>query len=220
VVHTEPARERLRAIAPKATIQLAAWPIVSEVSPPALASIAGDEVTAVFPGEARDGKGLDIFLSALPYMNGIDVFDLPTVVTTAAQCSVRNARDERVRMGTEWLANDGYYARLQASSLAILPYRREAMANAGISASLLDVLAVGLPAVITTAIARGLPAGYEGAVVVAPDSPDALAEGVNEATRRLDDLRAAAREQGPAFVVKHHSYERYLDSLLEAGSAR
>jgi glycosyltransferase involved in cell wall biosynthesis len=177
-------------------------------------------VTAVFPGEARSSKGLDILLSALRNIEGIDVVDLPTVVTTDAQFSVRNAMDERVRMGSEWLTNDEYYARLQAASLAILPYRRAAMANAGISSSLLDVLAVGLPAVITTPIARGLPAGYEGAIVVEPDSVEALAAGVNEAVRRRDDLRSAAREQGPAFVVKHHSYEQYLDSLLEAAGAR
>jgi glycosyltransferase involved in cell wall biosynthesis len=220
VVHTEPARERLRAIAPKATVQLASWPIVSETSPPALASASRDEVRAVFPGEAREGKGLDVLLSALPYIEGIDIFDLPTVVTAEAQFSVRNARDERVRMGAEWLSNADYYGRLQAASIAILPYRRAAMANAGISASLLDVLAVGLPAVITAPIARGLPAGYEGAIVVAPDSATELADGVNEALRRLDELRAAAREQGPAFVLKHHSYEQYLDALLEAGTVR
>jgi hypothetical protein len=219
VVHTDGARERLGRIVPSARIELASWPIVSESSPPALAAPSGEQIIALFPGEARVGKGLSILLSALPYIDGVDVFDLPTVVTAEAQLSVRNARDDRLRMGTEWLTNDAYQSHLCAASLAVLPYRTEATANAGISASLLDALAVGLPAVITEPIARGLPPNYGGAIVVPPNSAAALAAGIHDALGRLDELRAAAREEGPPFVVKHHSYEQYLDTLVALGTS-
>jgi hypothetical protein len=173
----------------------------------------------VFPGECREGKGLDVLLDALPSVSGLDTVDLPTVVTPQAQRLVHAARDPRVQMSTSWLTNDDYQARLRGAALAVLPYRKSAMANAGISASLLDILAVGLPAVITKPIARGLPPDYEGAVVVDADSPRALAAGINRALAELDSLRAAARRQGPAFVAANHSYERYLDVLIEAGAS-
>ncbi|HTL87753.1 MAG TPA: glycosyltransferase [Acidimicrobiia bacterium] len=218
VVHTAAARERLARIVPASPIHLAPWPIVSAAAPPELACGSG-AVTAVFPGECRAGKGLDVLLDALPSVSGLDQVDLPTVVTADAQHLVRSAADPRVRISTSWLTNDEYHARLRAASLAVLPYRTSAMANAGISASLLDVLAVGLPAVITKPIARGLPPRYEGAIVVDADSPAALADGINRALTQLDELRVAAQQQGPSFVVANHSYERYLATLIEAGTA-
>jgi hypothetical protein len=220
VVHTEAARERLARIVPSSPIHLASWPIVSAESPPELACDRHDRIVAVFPGECRQGKGLDVLLDALPDVDGLDIVDLPTVVTADGQDLVQAAADPRVHMGTTWLTNEQYQARLRAATLAVLPYRTSAMANAGISASLLDVLAVGLPAVITRPIARGLPPDYEGAVVVDADSPAALADGINRALRELDALRAAARRQGPGFVVANHSYERYLQVLIAAGTER
>jgi hypothetical protein len=219
VVHTEAARDRLARIVPDASIHTASWPTVLAADPPQPASGRPDSVTLVFPGEARQGKGLDVLLHALEDLDGIDIVDLPTVMTEDAREMVRRAGDPRVRIGTTWLTNDDYQRHLRASTLAVLPYRTAAMANAGISASLLDVLAVGLPAVITKPIARGLPKGYGGAIVVEPDSPAALARGIYQAIRDLDRLRTDARAQGPAFVATHHSYERYLEALVAAGTS-
>jgi hypothetical protein len=218
VVHTAAARERLARIVPSSPIHLASWPIVSAAAPPELAHDRNDRTVAVFPGECRQGKGLDVLLDALPSVDGLDLLDLPTVVTADGQDLVHSAADRRVHMGTTWLTNEEYQDRLRGATLAVLPYRTSAMANAGISASLLDILAVGLPAVITKPIARGLPPDYEGAVVVDADSPGALADGINRALRDVDALRAAARHQGPAFVMAYHSYERYLQLLVEAGT--
>jgi hypothetical protein len=219
VVHTEGARNRLARIVPGAPIHVASWPTVLAADPPQPAPGRPDLVAVVFPGEARQGKGLDVLLEALEDLDGIDIVDLPTVMTDGARELVQRVADPRVRMGKTWLTNDEYQRHLRAATLAVLPYRTAAMANAGISASLLDVLAVGLPAVITKPIARGLPEGYGGAIVVEPDSPPALARGIYQAIRALDRLRTAARAQGPAFVAKHHSYERYLEALVAAGTS-
>jgi Glycosyl transferases group 1 len=219
VVHNVGARERLARIVPPDVVHLGSWPIVAASAPPQLASGNGNEVVAVFPGECREGKGLDVLLGALPAIRGVDRFDLPTVVNATAQALVQRSGDPRLEIGTSWLTNDEYHGHLRAATLAVLPYRTAAMANAGISASLLDVLSVGLPAVITRPIARALPDDYEGAVVVEPDSVDALAAGVVDAVQRIDELRAAAQRQGPAFVVANHSYEKYLETIVEVGTS-
>lgn len=218
VVHTEKARDRLSRIVPNERIFLTAWPVVSASSPPALAHDGTGGVRAVFPGECRESKGLDVLIDALPMIDGVDAFDLPTVVARDAQARVRGADDERLRMGTAWLSNDDYHSHLRDATFAVLPYRTAAMSNAGISASLLDVLSVGLPAVITKPIARGLPESYGGAVVVDPDSSAALAAGVKELLANLDAVRDAARLEGPRFVAEHHSYENYLDVLMQVGT--
>ncbi|HEV7527153.1 MAG TPA: glycosyltransferase [Acidimicrobiia bacterium] len=218
VVPSEAAKDRLGRIVAADLIHVAAWPIASAAAPPQLATDAPDEVVAVFPGECRPGKGLDVLMQALPAVTGVDAFDLPSVVTADAQALVAAASDPRVRMGTSWATNEAYQEHLRAAALAVLPYRSAATSNAGISASLLDVLAVGLPAVITRPIAGGLPDGYGGAVVVEPDSPSALAAGIAKAIANLDELRGRARVEGPAFVLEHHTYERYLQTIVEAGA--
>ena len=218
VVHTPAAQDRLARIVPGDLIRTARWPIISAAAPPELATDAPDDLVAVFPGECREGKGLDVLLQALPAMEGLAILDLPSVVTGGAQALVARAADPRIRMGTTWLTNDDYQQHLRSAALAVLPYRAAATANAGISASLLDILAVGLPAVITRPIAGGLPEGYGGAVVVEPDSAPALAAGMATAIANVDELRRCARTQGPAFVRAQHTYEQYLETIIEAGS--
>jgi glycosyltransferase involved in cell wall biosynthesis len=221
VVPSDAARNRLSQVVPAERIHVLPWPIVSGATPPALALENGTdgEIVAVMPGEARSGKGLDVLLDALGGVEGVSAFDLPTVVTDDARALVRQAGDPRVHMGTTWLSNDDYRARLQAASFAVLPYRTSGTANGGISASLLDVLAVGLPAVVTEPIARMLPAGYGGAVVVAPDDAAALARGITQAVHDLDGLRARARAEGPTFVLAHHTYEQFLAAILALAPA-
>jgi hypothetical protein len=219
IVPSDAARDRLAKVVPADRVRAAPWPIVSVAAPPPLATGTPGELVAVMPGEARAGKGLDVLLAALPDVDGVTVLDLPTVVTTEAQALVRRRPDPRVRMGTSWASNEEYRGHLAAASLAVLPYSTAAAANGGISASLLDVLSVGLPAVVTTPIARVLPPDYGGAVVVAPGSPAALASGIADAVQRIDELRACAQEQGPAFVLAHHTYERFLQTIVEVGSS-
>ncbi len=218
VVHTPAARDRLARIVRGDLIHTAKWPIISAAAPPELATDAPVEAVAVFPGECRAGKGLDVLLEALPQVPGLAALDLPSVVTADARRLVEHACDPRIRMGTGWLTNEAYQERLRSAALAVLPYRTAATANAGISASLLDVLAIGLPAVISRPIAGGLPDGYGGAVVVEPDSAPALAAGIARALANLDELRACARDQGPSFVRTHHTYEQYLRTIIAAGS--
>jgi hypothetical protein len=214
VVPSDPARNRLGRVVPVERVHVVPWPIISAAAPPELARGTDGEIVAVMPGEARAGKGLDVLLNALGATDGITVLDLPTVVAADAQALVRQSGNPRVRMGTTWLPNDDYRARLHAASLAVLPYRTSGAANGGISASLLDVLSVGLPAVITEPIARMLPPGYGGAIVVAPDEAAALARGITQAVNELDALRTRARAEGPAFVLAHHTYEQFLDAVV------
>jgi len=218
VVHTAAARDRLARIVRADRIHTAKWPIISAAAPPELATDAPAAAVAVFPGECRAGKGLDVLLEALPEVQGLAAIDLPSVVTADARRLVELAADPRIRMGTGWLTNEEYQERLRTAAFAVLPYRTAATANAGISASLLDVLAIGLPAVITRPIAGGLPEGYGGAVVIEPDSASALAAGITTALANLDELRRCALAQGPAFVRDHHTYEQYLRTIVAAGS--
>jgi glycosyltransferase involved in cell wall biosynthesis len=219
VVHTERAQQRLAQTVPANRIYLGSWPIVSRSHPRPLAAPNHDRTVAIFPGEARPGKGLDLLIEALPSITGVELFDFPTVVSPDARRLLGRAADPRVRLGTSWLPNDGYLAHLRDATVAVLPYRSSAMTNAGISASLLDVLSVGLPAVVSKPIADALPENYGGAVVVDADSSDALAKGIARALREIDDLGAAARAQGPTFVAQNHSYESYLEVLIDAGAS-
>jgi glycosyltransferase involved in cell wall biosynthesis len=218
VVPSTPARDRLAQIVEGDRIVVAPWPVVSAAVPPPLADDAPSEPTAVFPGEARVGKGLDVLLAALAAVPDLAKIDLPSVIAADAQALVRRTGDPRVAMGTTWASNEAYQAQLRAATLAVVPYPAAAAANGGISASLLDALAIGLPVVITEPIARLLPAGYGGAIVVRPGAPDALADGIRTALRDIDRLRAHARVEGPAFVVANHSYEQYLDTIVAAGA--
>jgi glycosyltransferase involved in cell wall biosynthesis len=218
LVPSLPARDRLARVVPADRIRVAPWPVVSETAPPPLAEPAEGEPRVVFPGEARIGKGLDVLLAALGAVPEIATMSLPSVVAADAQALVRRTADPRVEMGTTWATNEAYRSELRSAWLAVLPYPVAAAANGGISASLLDVLAVGLPAVVTEPIARVLPPDYGGAIVVRPDSPDALAEGITAALRRIDELRFHARAEGPAYVLAHHSYEQYLRAIVEAAA--
>ena len=112
VVHSPAARERLARIVPRDRIDVVGWPIASRANPPEPAPGAGRDAVAVFPGEARAGKGLDVLLEALPHIAELALLDLPSVVTEDAQRLVREADDSRIRVGTTWLTNDDYQSHL------------------------------------------------------------------------------------------------------------
>ena len=216
LVPSAQAHKRLGRVVSADRIRLAPWPIISAAAPPPLAAGTPGEIVAIMPGEARAGKGLDVLLAALGDVPGVTALDLPSVATSEAQQLVRGNGDRRIVMDTGWVSNEEYARRLHAASLAVLPYRSAAAANGGISASLLDALAVGLPVVVTESIARVLPPGFGGAVVVASDSATALAAGITRAVDNLDALAARAREEGPAYILANHTYEQYLRAIVDA----
>jgi len=103
---------------------------------------------------------------------------------------------------------------LVAADLTVLPYRSAFGFYGGASGALLSALAAGCPVVATTPLSQQLPPRYGGAVLAEPDDAQSLADGIESALSELGGLRRAAESQGPAFIYSHHSFERYLESLL------
>ena len=198
VVHTPAARDRLARIVPGDLIRTARWPIISAAAPPELATDAPEDLVAVFPGECREGKGLDVLLQALPAVDGLAALDLPSVVT-GRRAGARRARGRSADPDGNDVADErrlpGTSAFGHARGAPVPSGRDGERGHLGVAAR--RARGRACPRSSPVPIAGGLPEGYGGAVVVEPDSAPALAAGMATAIANLDELRRCSPDPGP-----------------------
>jgi glycosyltransferase involved in cell wall biosynthesis len=213
IVHTPHALETMRSFLPEHGVRLLGYPVVMPSSHMHADSVNHREL--VFLGYARTEKGLRHVIEALQWLPagvGLTVVGKQDPRTRSALVSMDH--QSRVRWIDRPVADDEYADRLCRAGLAILPYERSFGWKGGASGVLLEALAHGTPVVTTTALAPQLPPEYQGAVVVEPEDPKALAGGISFALEHLPRLLTAAKQQGPSFVASDHSFDAYLEGLL------
>jgi glycosyltransferase involved in cell wall biosynthesis len=214
IVHTKSAEKTIAEELPNAQITTIGYPI--EPPPPVARRPKEPVPTLLFAGSARPEKGLAYLLKALPR------------VTKDVRVLVMGRQDPETRAKLEPLANgrvtwvDRYVeteelvAAYQTCTLAIVPYDNWFGTHGGASGILLETLAFAAPAVISGSIAGQLPDDYQGAVIVEPESPEALAAGIEEALGSVERLTEGAAAQGPEFIRQNHSFPGYARSLVKA----
>jgi glycosyltransferase involved in cell wall biosynthesis len=201
-------------VVPDAELTLIGYPV--DPPPPVLRAPTPGPPTLLFAGSARPEKGLETLLIAM------------SLTTEELRVRVVGRQDPTIRAGLEKLANgrvtwvDDYVpaedlaAAYQSATLAVVPYTKWFGRHGGASGILLGALAFATPAVVSASIASQLPDGYRGAIVVEPESPEALAEGIDGALKSIDALTEGASAQGPEFIREHHSFPGYARELVGA----
>jgi glycosyltransferase involved in cell wall biosynthesis len=170
---------------------------------------------AIYAGRLAPEKGADVLLEAWAALAP----ETPATLCLVGDGPERAALEARARA----LGIDGRVrfagARadvapwLRAADLFVLPSRTE-----GLSVALLEAMACGLPVVATDVGATREAAGPDGAVVVPPGRPDALAAALATVLRdagRARALGAAARARAVAGFGIEAVAARHLDLYRE-----
>lgn len=219
VVHTPGAVAQMSAAFGEERVFLGRYPVAP------LAQSPPDEVPRSLPrlafaGLAREEKGLATLARAAQLLD-TEV----EVVILGPQSAGTRARygplfgDVQVRWVDTMLEIPELRRELGSATLAVLPYRDRFGDYGGSSATLLDTLAAGAPAVVSPALADQLPRGYGAVVSGDGEDPQALAAAIDRALADIARLRKEAREVGPGFIESAHSAAAYVDVLVEAAQA-
>lgn len=217
IVHTTSAARTISGVVPSATITTVGYPI--EPPPPVSRQTGAEVPTLLFAGTARPEKGLEYLLRALPILKQ----DIRVLVMgrqdPQTRAKLEPLANGRVTWVDRYVETEELVAAYQTSTLAIVPYDNWFGTHGGASGILLETLAFATPAVISGSIAGQLPDDYQGAVIVEPESPEALAAGIEEALGSVERLTEGAAAQGPEFIRQHHSFSGYAETLVKAVEA-
>ena len=89
-----------------------------------------------------------------------------------------------------------------------------------------DYMAAGRPTVIAADVPGNPVSESGGGVVVPPESPEALADGIEELMRLSPAVRLEMGKRARTYVAEHHSYRKLagrlaevLDEVLQAETA-
>jgi len=179
----------------------------------------------LFFGGLRWDKGPDILLDALPLLDD----DCAILIAGQAEhfgerevasCRGRLQDAERLISRLEFIPDEDVPKYFAASDVIVLPYRK---AFKGTSGVLQHAAAAGKP-VIATDVGEVGPTVREFGlgIVVEPESPSALAEGIREFLTRRDELTAEIRPRALQYaeandwrIMARKVREAYLASLEE-----
>lgn len=217
VVHTENARRSLGEFLPPGVLTRLQLPAIHRTDLPPRAP-AQDPPLLLFVGEARPEKGLELLLQALTRIEKEVALEVvgrqPTFLLDrlrSGPSSIRMSWTDRFVSSSE--LDEAY----QRASLVVLPYLGSFASTGAASSVLVEAFTRGVPVLTSSVLSDQLPSGYEGAVVVAPDDAETLAAGLRTALERLPHLEEGAR-RGIRDARMRHSYESYLEGLLEIAS--
>lgn len=214
LVHTQRAAEIIGEAARVSQVQIVGYPV--PVSLQRARRDRQDPPILLFTGAGRFHKGLDILIDALPLVHS----HVRLRVVGAQPPGLRETLDPGDSSSITWInrrvTDDELWEEYEHASLAILPYRQVFGADGGASGVLLEMLGCGLPIVTTPGLSAQLPPDRRGAVVADSDNPADLANAIDIALDRLDELTDEASEVGPRFIAENHSYDRYVEALADA----
>ena len=213
LVHTQRAAEIIGDAA-RVQVQIVGYPV--PVSSPRARRDRQDPPILLFTGAGRFHKGLDILIDALPLVHS----HVRLRVVGAQPPGLRETLDPGDSSFITWIdrrvTDDELWEEYEHASLAILPYRHIFGGDGGASGVLLEMLGCGLPIVTTPGLSAQLPPDRRGAVVADSDNPADLANAIDIALDRLDELTDEASEVGPRFIAENHTYDRYVEALASA----
>jgi glycosyltransferase involved in cell wall biosynthesis len=176
----------------------------------------GEPGVVMVVGDRAD-KGLDTVVAALRSATGWTRFDV--VAPPSAELERRLAPLQGRTRIIAPVTGAAFDAVLRQASLLIAAYPaavRAKMAPTGIGA---DALRNAIPLVASDYLAEQFPTGYGGLVTCRPDDPASLSAAIDDALARIDELRAAAWEQGVPFAAHELSWPRYVSQLVELGTS-
>jgi glycosyltransferase involved in cell wall biosynthesis len=218
VVHSDAVGERLGDFVPPANIVRLGWPVTGADSV-TLGSTWRPRVedrTLLLAGSIRAEKGFVTFLRAAAASPEFDRLVMPGRIPPVYR-DLAIGTDPRIEVWDRWLTETEYLDAFAASALVVLPYDAQYTERGTTSSVLLEAMAAGRPVFASTAIAHLLPPGYEGAIVVDTGDETSIRDGLRRAFAEIDTLEHAAMTTGRAFIAEHHTYERYVDGLANAG---
>ena len=216
-VHTERGHEVLSQVLPLESLVLLGYPVdlPSATGSPQVAIPTHDAVELLFVGQARRQKGLSHLLGALRWLPNEVRVKVVGPQNPKIRAQLETSRSgSRVTWVDEYVSDSQLSEHFEQASLVVLPYEASFGRDGGASGVLLESLAHGVPFVTTRTLEPQLPPVFDGAIVVEPENPEALAAGITQALENLPAMEAAARNAGPAFILENHSFEKYLHGLL------
>jgi glycosyltransferase involved in cell wall biosynthesis len=216
LVHTSRAAEIIGRAVDARGMRIVGFPV--PMSPPPTRRDRPDPPVLLFTGAGRPDKGLDLLIHALDLMD----HRARLRVVGSQPSGVRQNIDRDEFRGITWVdrrvTDDELWEEYGRASLAVLPYRQSYGDEGAPSSVLLEMLAFGVPVVTTRALADQLPADGRGAVVADSEDPSDLAQALDSALGRLEDLSREAIQAGPAFIAANHTYDHYVEALAMAAN--
>lgn len=220
VVHTAVAQERVAELVPAPQVHCLGWPVAHRDAP-CLAPewrAQPEGRTILFAGSARPQKGLAALLDAARTVEGFDRLVVPGRIRPRLR-SLIDTSDPRVELWDRWLSAAEYAEAFARAALVVVPYQRAYLERGTYSSVMAEAMAYGRPLLVSEPLAPLLPPGYAGAVVADAETEAGLAAGLTEALDSLAALEQAAMTEGREHVRREHTYEGYLDGILEACGA-
>jgi glycosyltransferase involved in cell wall biosynthesis len=187
--------------------------------------VGGPVVFGAF-GDGRHEKGTDVLQEAMRrsvrggaghrfLVQWVTPFPDPAGVTHAPDAALEAGGVEFVR---KLVGPDEYEVLLARTDVLVLPYRRTSYARRG-SRVVIEAVVNGIPVVATRGTSLADVAREHGAgVEFVEDDADSLAAAMDEAARRLPELRARATERMPG-ARAHFSVAEFQRRVL-AGDSR
>lgn len=181
----------------------------------------GNREGVLFVGRLVDRKGVDVALSALQMLRGKGIDESLTVCGDGPERERLEQKSRHLGVSKEvnfigWTGRERLAELYSRSKVVIIPSRKEPF---GIVA--LEAIASGCPVVASDV--GGLPEAVgECGVLVEPDQPEALAEGIETVLQPV--TRRSLREAMPAHVERHRidriadEYLRLFESVLRDAS--
>jgi Glycosyl transferases group 1 len=233
VVHTPYAVDRMGSLVGPAHVALASWPVPLHRERPGQTERPGDRgdragrsdslerrpLRLLWVGGTRSDKGWAELLKALalldPAVGGRSVTlsvvgaDAETDVPRPARVGAVDIEYNEQRLTTAQL-DDAY----ERADLALVTHTRQFVRSGRVSGTLISAVGAGVPVVVSSPARDLLPSGYESFIAAAGEAPVDLAAAIATASGRVADLERTATS-GPELVGRHHSYDGYLDVLLQ-----
>ncbi len=191
--------------------------------PPASRAAPDAQPTLVTVGRLEQVKGVDILIEACAILAARGTPVRLVLIGEGSQSDALGAQAARLGIAADVtfagrLAPAAIRTQLHTADLFVLPSRSE-----GMPLALLEAMATGLPAVAADVGGVSRTAG-EGALLVPPENPQALAEGIAQligdgSPDARADLERRSRERALAFRLSR-SHDAYAALIADLGRPR
>jgi len=179
-------------------------------------SLPEEGTILLFFGSARYNKGPDILLDALSLLDGDDL----TVVFagTAGSVDTEDISQAQSQTGIEiisrldFIPDEDIYKYFFATDAVLLPYRTEYQGTSGV---LQRSIATRRPVISTDCgLIGSIVKEWDAGLVVEPDSPTKLAQGIQEYLDNKGYYDQLATDRADEYVQRHH-WENFAKRVLE-----
>lgn len=194
-------------------------PLAAEISAHIASERAAGRCVVVYAGSHGEPNALDVLLDAARLMVGDSVSFVLVGGGHERRRLTRRVADEGLRNVAMFLSipKAQIPSLLATADIAYIGWKRQPLYRFGIAPNkLMDYMMAGVP-ILHSVEAGNDPVAEAGCgLTVAPESPEAVADGLRRLAALGPSERRAMGARGRPFVLEHHAYPRLAERFLEA----